>query len=1008
MNPVISRFRPRTKLYLGACLAALVTVAAPSTWAADSDDVKQLQEELAALRARLAVYEGAGTSAPVATTAPVATSAQPSATVSTLATDDDVTVLSPYQVADEKDTGYLKTNSVTATRINMPIQNVPITVSVMSKDFIDDANIRSITDVLRYTSSGSGDNSFAMARPSNSATPQGQFTIRGFGVNSLLRNGVSRYLGYNVNNVDRIEIVKGPASVFFGAGYPGGVINYITKQPVFGKIPTTLQHTYGDNNLNRVVLDHNVQFSKKAAMRVIGSWENSGGERNFEFTKSNSLTANMTLVPFDSGKVRITGEIETYDSKLNKNRYDWIYPDGWFQAYTNPSAALISASGVANAAAYRTRIFASPANYIADVRKAAGDPSLPLYTRSIAGAYYTAADGSRIKDEGFNYTNRGSYVQNKADTTSFTVEVSPFEWMDARYVYTHENGIFDDSTAIIIPNADGRTFNAQNSLSSSGYYRDTKNHQFDVIFKKDTWGVKHKLLIGGIFQEQMQQYNANSPLSPNYSQIPGATNALGNPGVVINGTIGTGGTLAPWVSMADVPVNQVIRDRFGNIKTVQQVFTQWDPGAEIHPDSSKLLLANRNLLDGYYMQDQSGYINYNATMLDDRLTLLAGVRREMHRDSGQYLVSNFPWYAPGNYAFTDTVTYPPDVYNYTVSYAGDSNGFMRQAGTSWMSGVSFSVRKDLNVFASYSKTFRLNTGVAGGISELTIPEIAAAALANNGGSFQYRGQTITSAAEFRDALVSAGALAKVKNETGFNAELGVKTSLWDNKLTGTFSVFRAERRDQKLDDSQAQANAQESLNYSTTVFAPGSVFYNARNLRWRSVGVHNRVEGADFEFVWTPVRNFQSVINGAWMWTAKTLSDPRYTEAYKNASAANAVFYDLYYGSRIENTPEYRLNTMNKYTFTDGFVSGLSIGVGARYSSSTVYSRSIDWNPKNGGFTAGNFMVFDLTIGYPWEVLGYKVSSQVGIYNLTDKEYFEGSYVASPRRSWLLSNTLKF
>jgi hypothetical protein len=54
----------------------------------------------------------------------------------------------------------------------------------MTKDFLDDSNIRSITDIFRYTSSGSGDNRFAMARPANSATPQGGFTLRGFPINS--------------------------------------------------------------------------------------------------------------------------------------------------------------------------------------------------------------------------------------------------------------------------------------------------------------------------------------------------------------------------------------------------------------------------------------------------------------------------------------------------------------------------------------------------------------------------------------------------------------------------------------------------------------------------------------------------------------------------------------------------------------------------------------------------------------------------------------------------------
>ena len=57
---------------------------------------------------------------------------------------------------------------------------------------------------------------------------------------------------------------------------------------------------------------------------------------------------------------------------------------------------------------------------------------------------------------------------------------------------------------------------------------------------------------------------------------------------------------------------------------------------------------------------------------------------------------------------------------------------------------------------------------------------------------------------------------------------------------------------------------------------------------------------------------------------------------------------------------------------------------------------------------AGNFLVFDSTVSYPWEVLGYKINSSLGIYNLLDEKYFEGTFVASPRRTWLLTTTLKF
>uniref|UniRef100_UPI004049B971 TonB-dependent receptor plug domain-containing protein n=2 Tax=Cephaloticoccus sp. TaxID=1985742 RepID=UPI004049B971 len=180
-----SYLAPATKRYLAACLAALFALSSAPAWAQSMSD--------------------------------------------NAADDEEIVQLTPFEVQSEKDYGYLKTNSATATRIGMEIQKIPLNVSVQSREFLDDTNSRSLTDLFRYTAAASGDNRFAMRRPANEATPQGTFSIRGFTVNTILRNGIFRYLSYNLDNVERVEIVSGPASVFFGQGYPGGVINYITK-----------------------------------------------------------------------------------------------------------------------------------------------------------------------------------------------------------------------------------------------------------------------------------------------------------------------------------------------------------------------------------------------------------------------------------------------------------------------------------------------------------------------------------------------------------------------------------------------------------------------------------------------------------------------------------------------------------------------------------------------------------------------------------------------------------
>ncbi|PTY08408.1 hypothetical protein DB347_02160 [Opitutaceae bacterium EW11] len=998
----------RIRLLLTAALAAPLTLSSAFAETTDADNVRRLQDENATLRKKLAELEGKTAAAETAATndkpaASTSDSARPSQAFTAASgpaseSDQDMIVLSPFEVKGERDYGYLKTNAATATRIGMEIQRVPMNISVMSEDFIKDTGVSSITDVLRYTASGSPDSRFAMRVPGNSSTPQGNFTMRGFTVNSLLRNGIFRYTSYNLDNVDRVEIVKGPAAVFFGQGYPGGVINYITKKPVFEKESTSISYAIDDNGGDKVVMDHNAPLSSKAAFRVVGAWSDLRGDRKGEFRDNFNLTPSLTLVPLKSGKLRINMEFEYLKETYNQNDGGWIWPQGWFDAYANPSAELLAASGAANAAAYRTRIFNSPANWITDLRKARNDPALPIYTKdSVKGSgYYTDANGKRVEDKGFNFTNSGSYTRDEVKTFQTTIDVSPFSWVDARYVYTNDNNRFDNIYGAIVPNADGVTFNAASGGAGAGYYRRAKNHQLDLIFKADFWGMKHKLLTGGIYEDVFQQYMASTGAV--YFQVPGYNYPTVNPNNLPNPT------------NSNVPVNQVLRNRAGTVLTAPQVYSMWDPGIHVTPPVSKIYGINRNLLDGYKPQNDALYANWQIQTLKDRLIVLLGYRRESSKGSGQWLTSNDPWFVVPPDAYLNQTTYPPDVYNYTASYSGDPENFRRRSGNAWMTGVSYALTPEISLYATVSKTFKVNSGLAGGFDELSLDTLLTEALAHNNGSFNYRGKSVTSVAEGRAALTQSGAFDSIQNEQGMNYEVGVKTTLWQDKLVSTFSLFRGTRKDQKLDDSQK--TSEDPFNYSTTMFDSTSTYYNKRNFRWRMVGVENQIEGLEFETIWTPIRNYQIVLNGAWLWQAETLDFPSYpkpgTTTFKNATAAQQALYTMYYNNRIENVPEYRLNFYNKYTFTGGLVRGLSVSFGGRYSSETIYSRSLDWNPDRGGFKAGNYVVFDASIAYPWEVLGYRLTTTLGMNNVFDEVYYEGSYAPSDGRSWVLRTTVNF
>ena len=1016
----------RAKRMLAIGLAALIT-ATSASGQQDADSVRRLQEENASLRRRLAEMEAISRPAPSA--APAAASAAGSSVAAPAApAESDVLTLSAFEVNTDRDFGYLKTNAATATKIGMEIQKIPMNVQVLSREFLDDTNARSLTDLFRYSAAASGDTRFAMRVPANSATPQGTFTMRGFVVNSLMKNGVFRYTAYNLDTIERVDVIKGPAAVFFGQGYPGGVINYISKLPQFTEIPTTLSVTINDNSSQKVVLDHNAVLSKKAAFRIVGAWDDAQGERRFEFRRNTNINPSFVLLPFDSGKVKITLEAEQMDESFQYNDYDWIWSD--FAGWQNAAATGAFGSSIATLAntipANVGNGLAAPviqatttptlayATYINNKRVATSDWGLPAYTSVERGAYITNAAGQRVKDEAFNYTSRGAQFNNKIRNISATVDVSPFEWLDVRYNYFKENSenySIGQGGAIQTPYANGVNWNVATG-NLSGYYRYAQTHNVDAVTKFDLFGIKNKVLLGFQRVNPYQQFLGGQAFDDTqWAFLPGARNTTSNPDYA--------GTNVGKYNFGGVPVNQVIRDRTGAIKPVRQIYSNFDPGFEMYPDVSVYHQTDRNALDGYKVKNHSAYINYQATMLEDRLTVLAGYREEKRWERGQYQPNNFPWFVYFPDMHLNPTAYPENVWGHSISY--QRGLYSDQKGDSYMGGLSYAITKEISLYASNSKTFKFNSGRRSGIfagDEALWFNDAKAFGAGGvpGQSFSYLGQTVTTLEQFRSILTQRGVFDLLNNETGMNWEVGAKISKADGKLVGTFSIFRGERENQMLDDGAKQSNLEEPLNYSTTLFPVGSPYRNARLLRWRTVDLLNRIEGTEAEVIWTPRRNFQAIINGSWLKTAKTVYDKTRaapgTAAYNALTPAAKVASDIYYGARIENVPEFRFNFFGNYTFTDGLVNGVGrgtrVGFGARYSSETVVSRSVDWNPLRNGYQAGDYLVFDLTATYPWEVLGYRIDSTFGLYNVTDEKYSEGSFAMSPARNWIFRNTLKF
>ncbi len=180
----------------------------------------------------------------------------------------EVVKLDVFSVSTSADVGYRAGNSVSATRIDTPIKELPFAVSAFTPAFITDINARDLWDVVQYAP---GVTSAGKEFTAGNAL----YTIRGFDQKPQ-RNGFVGDAYVDTVGIERVEVVKGPASLLYGQVAPGGTVNYITKR-ARPKPFATLAAQGGTDGAWRGTLDFNQPVARdQLLLRLNGAWENLG------------------------------------------------------------------------------------------------------------------------------------------------------------------------------------------------------------------------------------------------------------------------------------------------------------------------------------------------------------------------------------------------------------------------------------------------------------------------------------------------------------------------------------------------------------------------------------------------------------------------------------------------------------------------------------------------------------------------------------------------------------
>lgn len=128
--------------------------------------------------------------------------------------------------------GYLASRASSGTKTDAALMETPMSVSVITRDRLQAQGAQSVSEGLSYTA-GVHTNVSGNNPTDNTIMVRGFQQLNADAYTDGLRNNNVGYYAPEPYGLERIEVLKGPASVMYGQGEPGGVVNLVSKKPLF-------------------------------------------------------------------------------------------------------------------------------------------------------------------------------------------------------------------------------------------------------------------------------------------------------------------------------------------------------------------------------------------------------------------------------------------------------------------------------------------------------------------------------------------------------------------------------------------------------------------------------------------------------------------------------------------------------------------------------------------------------------------------------------------------------
>ena len=260
--------------------------------------------------------------------------------------EEEVFELSPFTVEDAQDSGYAATATLAGSRVRSDIKDLGASISITTKDFLTDTGATDGESLLMMIGnvevggvlgnfSGSGDGVNTNGVRNNPQTGQ---RVRGLSSASTTSDYFQTNLPFDSYNTSRVEVNRGPNSILFGLGSPGGIINNSTNRAKMNDRSGQVSFRVDARGGHRATFDFNeTLIEDRLSVRINAMTEETNFRQEPAFENDDRIFGAFELVlrkdNKDSwlGRTAVRGSIES--GEIERNPPDTIPPTDGFSSW---------------------------------------------------------------------------------------------------------------------------------------------------------------------------------------------------------------------------------------------------------------------------------------------------------------------------------------------------------------------------------------------------------------------------------------------------------------------------------------------------------------------------------------------------------------------------------------------------------------------------------------------------------------------------------------------------